>query len=252
MKKQTVINWAREQFNKYRGSVAFIETEDKNHNIGIGACFHVGEGVFVTASHVVKDQTIIKIGFDDEIASLRLFKKNENNEGRFLGSVTILEGPFFHAEESIDVACFKCEPYPKSWIPLGGHFDDMMGQYELVLHRVLLLGYPPIPFSSRPVLVASVGEVNASIEKYTGGHPHFIVSTMARGGFSGGPALVAYNECNEDSGTAALGLVTEALIKNDQAAELGYMTVLTVEPIYDCLKQKNLLPSCQEPFIEFY
>lgn len=59
--------------------------------------------------------------------------------------------------------------------------------------------------------------------KYTGGHPHFIVSTMARGGFSGGP--------DELIGTATLGIVTEGLAKDGQAAELGYTAVLTVEPI---------------------
>ena len=128
--------------------------------------------------------------------------------------------------------------------------NNWLGQYELVLHQVLLLGYPPIPFSDHPVLVASAGEVNALIEKYTGGHPHFIVSSMARGGFSGGPALVAYNEADEQTGTAALGLVTESLNRNDQVTELGYTAVLTVEPIYDCLEKHGLLPTCQYHSVE--
>lgn len=251
MNRPPTKNWAQAQFQKYRGSVAFVETEDKNGNIGIGTCFHVGDGVFVTARHVVDGQNITKIGFDDGIATLQLLAKPDDWGKKLQGAVNILKGPFVHVTPSIDVACFKCEPYPDSWIPLGGHLEEMLGQYDLVLHKVLLLGYPPIPFSDRPVLVASAGEINASIDKYTGNPLHFIVSTMARGGFSGGPALVAYNENDEDHGTAVLGLVTESLNKNDQAVELGYMAILTVDPIYDCLEQHGLLPGQQKLFIEF-
>ncbi|MDY0037795.1 MAG: serine protease [Zoogloea oleivorans] len=237
--------WTRTQFHRFRGSVAFIETINSNGEIGIGTCFHVGEGVFVTARHVIEGRSIAEIGFDDGYALLALLEKPEHWGKKAHGSMNILSGPHFHCDQTIDVACFKCEPYPKNWIPLGGHLNDWMGQYELVLHPVLVLGYPPIPFSDRPVLVASAGEVNALIDKYTGGHPHFVVSTMARGGFSGGPALVAYNESDVENGTAALGLVTESLTKNDQAAELGYTAILTVEPIYYCLKHHGLLPACQ-------
>lgn len=100
-----------------------------------------------------------------------------------------------------------------AWIPLGGHLDDYLGQHELVLYRTLVLGYPPIPLTKVPKIVASVGEVNALIELYDGSHhPHFLISTMARGGFSGSPVLVAYNEDNPDSGTAVLGIVTQSLI----------------------------------------
>lgn len=42
------------------------------------------------------------------------------------------------------------------------------------------MGYPPIPFSAEPVLVAGLGEINATIDKYVGKHPQFIISTMAR------------------------------------------------------------------------
>lgn len=60
---------------------------------------------------------------------------------------------------------------------------------ELVLSKVLPMGYPPIPFSQQAVLLASEGEVNAVVDKYSGRHPHFIISCPARGGFSGAPVL---------------------------------------------------------------
>ncbi len=237
-------HWARAQFSRYRRCVAYVETVGSHGDRAIGTCFHVGEGVFVTAAHVIRGRTISEIGFDDG-ATLDLLQKPENWGRKTYGSVNLVAGPYFHADERVDVACFKAEPFPSNWIPLGGHLNDWLGQYELVLHQTLILGYPPIPTSDRPVLVAARGEINALIDRYTSPHPHFIVSSMARGGFSGGPALVAYNEQNEDGGTAALGLVTETLISNSQSVELGYMAVLTVEPIYECLEKAGLLPEKQ-------
>lgn len=121
-----------------------------------------------------------------------------------------------------------------------------MGQYELVLHRTLILGYPPVPFTNKPLLVASLGEINALADLRATPHPHFIVSSLARGGFSGGPALVAYDEANAHSGTAALGVVTQSLCKNGEPEQLGYMAVLTVEPIYMMLEQHCILPAEQK------
>jgi len=149
------------------------------------------------------------------------------------------------------VACFRVKPYPAAEISLGGHFDDYLGRFDLVLHRTLILGFPPIPLSAEPTLVATLGEVNALVDLYVGcRHPHFVVSSMARGGFSGAPALVAYNELSEEGGTAALGLVTQALTRENEQPETGYMAVLTVEPIYACLEQHNMLPSSQKYTLE--
>jgi len=103
-----------------------------------------------------------------------------------------------------------------------------------VLRSVVVLGYPPIPFSGAPTLIASRAEVNAIVDKYTGGHPHFILSAMARGGFSGGPALTDYG--------CSLGVITEALGSDNQPVELGYLAVLSVEPIYNCLAHHEIVP----------
>lgn len=237
--------WGKDAFMRYRGCVAFIATEDRDGGSGIGTCFHVGEGVFVTARHVVEDRTIIEIGFDDGLTSLSLLEDPRHWGEKPQGSVTITRGPLYHPAPEIDLACFVAEPYPKQLIPLGGHLDDWMGQYELVLHRTLVLGYPPVQLTNEPMLVASLGEVNALVNLRTGRHPHFIVSSTARGGFSGGPALVAYDEANAEGGTAALGVVTLALCKNGEPEELGYMAVLTVEPVYDMLTHHHILPAQQ-------
>lgn len=237
--------WARTQFAAYRGCVAYVETRDSAGDLGCGTCFHVGEGVFVTARHVVEQRTITRFGFDDDAVKQELLQDMRYLEKRSHGLVNIVQEPLFHTNPQVDVACFRVEPYPRACVPLGGHLDDYLTQYELVLFRTLLLGYPPIPLTSEPKLVASVGEVNALIDLYVGGHPHFIISTMARGGFSGSPVLVAYNEDNLNGGTAVLGMVTQSLTTDHKAPEQGYMAVLTVEPIYTCLENHNMLPRGQ-------
>jgi hypothetical protein len=237
--------WSRLQFSKLRSCVAFLETVSENGDLQIGTAFHVGDGAFVTARHVIENRKIKAIGFDDFNVSQELLRDPKHWGPKPHGAVSVVSGPHFHKDASVDVACFRAEPFPNSFIPLGGHFNDWMGQYEFVLHRTLVLGYPPIPLANRAVLMAGSGEVNALIDKYTGGHPHFIISTMARGGFSGAPVLVAYDEGNTETGTALLGLVTESLGANGRDVELGYMAVLTVEPIYACLEMHGLLPKFQ-------
>lgn len=238
--------WARIQFARYKRCVAYIESADDKGDMAIGTCFHVGEGVFVTARHVVENRNDLQIGFDDDSMTMDFALRPEYWNKEAPGRIAITAGPHFHPDPNVDVACFRVDFFPEEAIPLGGHLNDWLGQYELVLNRTLLLGYPPVPLSNRPVLVASLGEVNALVDLYVSKHPHFLISTMARGGFSGGPALVAYNELNADSGTAALGVITQSLVANDHSPESGFLAVLTVEPIYTCLETHSMLPQAQK------
>lgn len=123
-------------------------------------------------------------------------------------------------------------------VPLGSHLDDLINDDAFILATVVVMGYPPIPFTDKPLLVAARAEINAVVDKYSGGHPHFVVSAMARGGFSGGLCLVEWD--------FALGVITESLVRDNNPCELGYMAVLTVEPIYACLEHHNILPNEQK------
>jgi hypothetical protein len=96
-------------------------------------------------------------------------------------------------------------------------------------------------------LIASLGEINALIETRNTEHPSFIISVTSGGGFSGAPVLVAYDEENLITGTAVLGVTTESLInKKAEGEESGYMTVTSIDPIYNCLNQHGLLPDSQK------
>ncbi|WP_186260266.1 S1 family peptidase [Burkholderia gladioli] len=239
--------WDRQIFNHYAPAVAYVEIESPNGDRGIGTAFHVGEGIYVTARHVVEGQTIVGINHVVEFpiqaspgVAKPLDEVGDDPNRRQLPRT----GPFFHPDPRIDVACFTLLWYPPTEIEIGFHCKDLpYGNYDFLLDKCLLMGFPPTPFSKEPILVATIGEVNACVKRYDHDFDHYIVSSMARGGFSGAPALVHFNEhLDVHAGTMALGLITESLSKNGEPAELGYMTVLTAEPIHECIEaNKNKL-----------
>jgi hypothetical protein len=97
----------------------------------------------------------------------------------------------------------------------------------------------------QPILIGARAEVNAQVDLYDTDHVHFILSSMPRGGFSGGVAVSEYG--------FALGVVTRSLTSNYSPVEMGFMTVVGVEPIYDCLAEHLLLPDVQaEGWDEFW
>lgn len=215
---------SRLAYTRLAAAVAFIEIEKPDGDVSIGTCFHVGDNTWVTARHVVEGKKILKIG-------------KPGRAGTPI-ETTQWTGPFYHPDQTVDVAVLKIDNLPAPAIDLGGHLDDWFGD-EFILWPVLVLGYPPIPFTREPYLVAATGEVSAIVERPHGvPHPHFIISGMPRGGFSGGPVLALL-----EGGEFAFGLVTESLGMNHLPPELGFFAVLTVEPIYVCLGHHGLLPA---------
>ncbi|WP_244373648.1 hypothetical protein [Streptomyces griseorubiginosus] len=78
---------------------------------------------------------------------------------------------------------------------------------------------------------------SAQVDLYDTPYVHFVLSATARGGFSGGVAFSEYG--------FALGMVTRSLLAGEDSVESGYMAVLAVEPIYECLAWYRMLPDCQ-------
>jgi S1-C subfamily serine protease len=218
---------SRQLFGRFRSSVLYVATRRQNGEERIGSCFHVGEGVFVTARHVVEGNRVVEVGVDGVALS---------------GSCTV-ERVCVHPDPSIDVAALvirTTDALPPT-LQLGTHLDKELASREsdAILQPVVVMGYPPVPFADRPILVAASAEINGVVYRYNGRHPTFIISAMPRGGFSGGPAVL------EDGDV--LGVITEALLRDDSPPELGFFAVMTVEPIYDCLRQNNILPPGQDP-----
>ena len=245
---------------KYASALAYIEIEKKDGTKGIGSCFHVGDGVFVTARHVVEDNTISKVELTEPVAVLtkefftdisdERAKEYEKTLGELRGAtpkfkhfqptLTVADGPFYHPEPMVDVAVFRVPSvHPETAVvPLGSHLDDWIDRFDWQLSEAIVLGYPPIPLTLEPHLVATRAEVNAVVDLHSTRHVHFILSATPRGGFSGGLVLSEYD--------FALGVVTQSLVRDYRQEESGFFAVLSIEPIYQCLSHHKLLPLVQK------
>lgn len=223
---------AKELYAEYSAAVLPVVVRDENGDPGLGSAFHVGGGSFVTARHVVEGKTDCSVEIDSfrhhrPLQETAHFQKYDRFE-----LVTLQ--PLFHPDSNIDVAVFSVPSLSDlPQIPLGGHLDDWINDDQFVLNEVLVLGFPPIPLAESNLLVAARSQINAVVDLTVVKHVHFVVSTMARGGFSGGVVLSEWG--------VAMGMVTSSLLKSDVPEELGYMTVLSVEPILECLGEHGLL-----------
>jgi len=228
-------------FRSYKPALVRITVQTPAGDLSAGIAFHIGDGWLVTAVHVLRESAL------QELVSEQLSQK--------LTVQTVI----FNEDDRIDLALIKTDMdlsnyrqkttiygSPEGYvqtdhIEIGGHLDDWLGD-ELVLSKVLLMGYPPIPFSRRPVLLASAGEVNAVVDKYNGPHPHFIISCPAKGGFSGGHVLREYG--------FLLGVLVEALVMNGKDAETGYSSAILIEPLLVMLHDNGIYPGKNRQTIE--
>lgn len=100
----------RDLFEKYAPAVAYVCVELPSGDQSIGTAFHVGNGVFITARHVVEGNKILEIAntiirdVPDDSGNMTI----HGVEGRFTtifpskGKVT--KGPLFHPDDSVDIA----------------------------------------------------------------------------------------------------------------------------------------------------
>jgi hypothetical protein len=206
-------------------AVVYVATDK-----GIGSAFHIGEGFFVTARHVVEDQKISEVGRFDLTQVVHF-----HTDGGTTTTTTWpearsknIEGVWVHPNDKVDLAVFLCREIKAPDIQLELR-SDALAYNQFLLKQVLVLGYPPIPFSKAPQLVCVPTTVGAVIEHYFVGRRHFVLNAMARGGFSGGVALTL------EFGAATLGVVTQSLGKDHEATELGYLAVLSAELVVEML-----------------
>ncbi len=220
-------------YDLYRYCMVHIVVKTSTGDYANGAGFHIGDGYLVTARHVVENQVIVSVsGYrysSDDISIKKIFYPSDPRVDLALLATDFSLQYFLEKVTITDTGGNSSEKV--GLIPLGGHLDDWLGD-ELVLSKVLVMGYPPIPLSQEPVLVAVQGEINAIVDKYCGPHPHFVISSIPRGGFSGGPVISEYN--------FLLGIFVESLLEADQTVELGFASVLSIEPLLVLLQENGI------------
>jgi hypothetical protein len=189
--------------------------------LGIGSAFNIGCGYFATARHIVEGNLI------------RSFGRNESRDPAFVTSE--IEGIFYHQDRRVDIAIIKIAETNLHPILQLDPVADANPENEHLLQDVVVMGYPPIPWASKAHLVALQGEVSAVIESRIDGRRNFVISGMARGGFSGGPVSTV------GTPNRVLGIVTTALIGGaDKAEELGFLAATSAVGIFETVDQNSL------------
>ncbi|MCX6866543.1 MAG: serine protease [Verrucomicrobia bacterium] len=217
-------------FEMFAPGVAYVAVESATGDKGIGTCFHIGDNVFITARHVVEGCQITKIATTN--AGIKQ-SGGSYSTTYFAGEATRIRGPYFHSNENYDLAALRIDGINAPQIPFLHVLDDLFDN-KLLLRTVVVMGFPPIPGSRLPVLVCARAEVNASFNTYFDDQRVYVVSCLARGGFSGGPALTPPHHC--------LGVVTRAMLKGSLPEELGFMAVVGPLPILELLDQHQIMP----------
>lgn len=224
----------RDAYNDYSVAMVRITISTPDGDLATGSGFHLGNGVIATARHVL-DRGPIK-----EIVS------------EYLGHQLTVKRIHFHRDPKVDLAVAETDLDLTHYlekvsfhgddrrnlaktdrIPVGEHLNDWIGS-EFVLSRVLVMGYPRVPRWTDVGLVAVVGEVNAVIDRYDIPHPHFVLSYIPRGGFSGGPVFSEWG--------FLLGVVTASLVEGDQDTQNGFGVAVSVEPLIELLAEAGLRP----------
>jgi S1-C subfamily serine protease len=180
-------------------------------DVGIGTAFNLGDGYFATARHVIEGNKVLKIGRNDTSMKAHVAENGVSYVTRFPAFETNkVVNIFNHPSDEVDVSIIQVEQtdtLPVIQIDPG---TDAKTEGDWLMDEVVTMGYPPIPFASAAHLVVFRGEVSAVIKNRVDKHRHFILSGMARGGFSGGPVMTV------ETPTRAIGIVCNSLADQKQ------------------------------------
>ncbi|WP_254618009.1 S1 family peptidase [Vibrio metschnikovii] len=208
-------------YHESRGSIAYVTVESSEGLESIGTAFHIGQGYFVTARHVVNNNKIREVAITQPHRKIMDHHAPPLSEDERPRTLKVYSDPVLAENEVDDVAVFRVEQYEGlPSIKLSSIHDMHQSEDLALLLNVLCIGYPPIPLTVHPFQVAVAATVNALINIRGSKHLSYVVSAIARGGFSGGPII-------SDDGNA-IGLVTDSLVRDSNAVETGFMACLSI------------------------
>lgn len=164
------------EYNNYINSIHYKANFWKRNNlkitddINIGSGFFIDSNTIVTCKHVYQGLIREKIYIEDE-------------EGKKYTIIQVTP----HPKDDIDIIKLTTKE----------DFDFFTHTIEneiMLTERVIVFGYPPIPLSSKPFLMANLGEVSSIVDNYLDGTDCIILSCILRPGNSGGPIINEYGK----------------------------------------------------------
>jgi V8-like Glu-specific endopeptidase len=210
----------RDVYLKAKGAIAYLVVETKDGDESIGTAFHIGDGYFVTAKHVLEGNRIL------EVSTTQPLNVNTEYHSAHLSAATrprtlkVIGEPQY-AEGDVDVAVFRVEEASEiPAIKLSSTDDIYQSEDILLLSSVVCVGYPPIPLTTHPFQVAVDAKINAVTRVRGSNYLTYVISATSRGGFSGGPVI--------DESGRAIALVTESLVRDNHLVETGFFTCLSI------------------------
>jgi S1-C subfamily serine protease len=203
-------------YRTYRSALVKIGVRTAKGDQATGTGFHIGSGMVVTAKHILQGNELVNAVREPNLEAVEITQH------------------LAHPETEMDVLVLKTNiPETATHIPLGTHLNEWIKD-EFVLSKALIMGYPRIPLADRMFLVCAEAEVNATINLLNSKTPHFVLSSTARGGFSGGPVI-------SDDGKL-LGMITKSLLTDNAHESAGFCTAISVQPIIEVLAQLPTRP----------
>lgn len=192
---------------RWRPSVFMIYPKNNSENIGTG--FLIDPARIATAQHI-PDQLI-----DFEIAT---------EDGIVLPPhrrVLVLP------DKGIDVAVIELSQ------PLSGIKPMRLTEDVGVLDDLVVMGYPAVAMTDGAYLLANKGEITAIVNRYDKNAADLLISSLLRGGYSGGPAV---NHRGNVVGVMAENLYRQIEEENqDRNAALGIAAATRVCYLKDIL-----------------
>lgn len=231
--------------SRLSSAVLYVEVQDANGDRGIGTAFHIGSSYCVTARHVINGKKILRVGRRDTSLVTQITAGRHPVRTTTHGAMERqVDATYVHPDGNVDVAIIKLGGPNAARIQpfvLLSPDADLYTEGEFLMEEVLIFGYPPIPWSDAAHLVVFRGDVSAVIENTTDRKRHFVISGMARGGFSGGP-VVTLDHPNE-----VLGVVANSLMRDSEVPELGFIGAVSVQTVFEIVEAHQLrIPELDE------
>lgn len=222
-------------YREIKNQMVVLEARDENQDITCGTAFHIGDGLLVTARHNIQNQYALKTQDDQSISIVAEFACSE--EDRDIAVIKTDFEPKLLTDESqtVEDSASSEDGAPTNFVPIFDYFAYSKLAELYFLDDVFVFGFPPIPKTTRAELVAVRAQVNAFVKTNHGRDGVFILSSTARGGFSGGPVI--------DRGRNLIGICIESLRRGESAVENGFTAAICLDPLLDILSENELYPA---------